>query len=170
MMALPRRDLVTGSLLFLLAASILLFVRLLPLSSGPGWPGPDLLLALSLVWVLRRPDQLAAPVIVLAVLIEDVLLMRPLGLWPMIVLLGTEAARTREHRWRDQGFLVEWLRAAVLIAAMILGYRLVQILFILPVPALGQAMLQVVATVAFYPLVVLAARWLLGLRRPGRPD
>ena len=59
---------------------------------------------------------------------------------------------------------------AALIAAMILGYRLVQILFMLPVLVLGQAMLQVVATVASYPLVVLAARWLLGLRRPGRPD
>ena len=35
----------------------------------------------------------------------------------------------------------------------------------LPVPALGQVLLQVIATVATYPLVVLAARWLIGLRR-----
>jgi rod shape-determining protein MreD len=170
MIALPSRSFVTGSLLFLLAAWVLLFVRLLPLAGGAPWPGPDLVLALIMAWVLRCPDQLAAPVIVLAVLIEDVLLMRPLGLWPVFVLLGSEAARLREHRWRDQTFMVEWLRVAILMAAMILGYRMVQVVFMLPVPALGQVILQLLATVAVYPAVVLAARWILGLRRLSRPD
>lgn len=166
----PRRSFVRDSLLFLLAAWALLFVRLLPLSGAALWPGPDAVLALIMAWVLRRPDQLAAPVIVLALLVEDLLLMRPLGLWPVIVLLGTEAARLREPRWRDQTFMVEWLRVAMLMAAMILGYRLVQVLFMLPVPALGQVILQLLATVAAYPAVVLAARWLLGLRRDSRSD
>ena len=171
MIPLPRRAVVLGTLLFLAAAWVLLFVRLLPLSGGiAGWPGPDLGLALILAWVLRRPDQLAAPVIVLAVLAEDLLLMRPLGLWAAIVLLGSEAARLREPRWRDQPFMVEWLRVGILIGAMMLGYRIVQILAVLPVPALGQVILQYLATVAAYPPVVFAARWLIGLRRAGHGD
>ncbi len=171
MMDLQARPAVAGSLVFLLAIWVLMFLRLLPLSSGAtGWPGPDLTLALVLAWVLRRPDQLAAPVIVLAVVIEDVLLLRPLGLWALVVLLGSEAARTREARWRDQPFMVEWMRVAILMTAMILGYRMAQILFMLPVPALGQVILQLLATVAAYPVVVVAARWLIGLRRTGRAE
>ncbi|MDM7458786.1 MAG: rod shape-determining protein MreD [Paracoccus sp. (in: a-proteobacteria)] len=167
MTELPRRSLVVGTLSFLLVCWVLLFIRLLPLSPGSSLPGPDLVLALVMAWILRRPDQLAAPVIVAAILLEDVLLMRPPGLWPVIVLLGSEAARLRAHRWRDQGFMFEWARVAVLMAAMILGYRIAQMIFMLPVSALAQVMLQLLATIAAYPLVVLGARWLLGLRRGG---
>ena len=171
MIQLPSRSFVTGTAVFLLAAAVLLFIRLLPLKGGiMGWPGPDMMLALILAWVLRRPDQLSAPVIVAAVLIEDVLLMRPLGLWTAFVLMGSEAARVREHRWRDQPFMVEWLRVTMLIGLMMLGNRLVQILFMLPVPALGQVILQFLATVLVYPVVIFLARWLLGLRRAGRPE
>lgn len=171
MIQLPSRSFLTGTAVFLLSAGILLFLRLLPLKGGiMGWPGPDMTLALILAWVLRRPDQLSAPVIVVAVLIEDVLLMRPLGLWTVFVLLGSEAARLREHRWRDQPFMVEWLRVAILIGLMMLGNRLVQILFMLPVSALGQVILQYLATVLVYPCVIFVARWLVGLRRSGHGE
>ncbi|WP_411837605.1 rod shape-determining protein MreD [Paracoccus sp. ME4] len=171
MIQLPSRAFVLGTLVFLGVAAILLFLRLLPLSTGiMGWPGPDLGLALILAWVLRRPDQISAPAILLVVLVEDLLLMRPPGLWAAIVLLGSEAARLREPRWRDQPFMVEWLRVAVLIGAMMLGYRLVLVLFLLPVSALGQVILQFLATALAYPLVVFGARWLIGLRRVARRD
>ncbi|PHQ70012.1 MAG: rod shape-determining protein MreD [Paracoccus sp.] len=166
MIEAPGRQLVIGTALFLLCMGALLFVRLLPLSAGlTGWPGPDLGLCLAFAWVLRRPDQLAAPVIALVFLAEDVLLLRPLGLWAVLVLLGTEAARLREGRWRDQPFMVEWLRVAILIGAMMLGYRVVLLLFLMQPPPLGQVMLQLIATVTAYPLVVFVARWLIGLRR-----
>ncbi|MBU2956479.1 rod shape-determining protein MreD [Paracoccus sp. 1_MG-2023] len=166
MIALPPRSTVVGLGLFCLAYSVLLFIRMLPLAPGMmGWPGPDMGLALILAWVLRRPDQLPALAIVLVVLLEDLLLMRPPGLWAIFVLLGSEAARQREHRWRDTGFMVEWLRVGVLVGLMMLAYRMVLILFLLPVSNLGQVILQYLATVAAYPVAVFAARWLLGLRR-----
>ncbi|WP_282602264.1 rod shape-determining protein MreD [Paracoccus sp. PARArs4] len=166
MIALPPRSIVTGMVLFCAAYAALLFLRLLPLAPGMmGWPGPDMGLALVLAWVLRRPDQLPAILIVLVVLLEDVLLMRPPGLWAIFVLLGAEAARQREQRWRDNGFMVEWLRVAVLVGLMMLAYRVVLILFLLPVANLGQVILQYLATVLAYPVAVFAARWLLGLRR-----
>lgn len=171
MIQLPTRSFVLGTLTFLGAAWLLLFLRLLPLSQGfMGWPGPDMGLALILAWVLRRPDQLSAPVIVLVVLVEDVMLMRPLGLWTAIVLIGSEAARSREPRWRDQPFMVEWVGVGVLIGLMMLGYRITQALFMLPLPALGQVILQYLATVAAYPLAIFLARWLIGLRRTGRGE
>src|SRR5687768_7384614 len=111
-----NRQLVIGTVLFCAAMAVLLFLRLLPLSAGTArLPGPDLGLCLALAWVLRRPDQLAAPVIALVFTLQDIILFQPLGLWPAIVLIGTEAARLREARWRDGPFMVEWLRVAVLI-------------------------------------------------------
>ena len=157
----------------LFAACILgmLFLRLLPLYSPyTGWPGPDLALCLALAWVLRRPEQVPALLIAGLFLIEDVALYRPLGLWTLTVLLGTEAARLREHRWREHPFMVEWLRVSILIGLMMLGYRLAQMVFLLPVPTLGQVLLQFIATVAAYPLVVLGARWVVGLRRVSPAD
>ncbi|RJL06810.1 rod shape-determining protein MreD [Paracoccus siganidrum] len=161
----PARHLILGAALVALCWLGLLFLRLLPVFGGlTGWPGPDLGLCLIFAWVLRRPDQVPALLIVALVLVEDVMLLRPIALWALIVLLGSEAARRREARWRDQPFMVEWLRVSMLIGAMMLGYRVVQVLFFLPVPALWQVVLQFIATVAAYPLVVFAARWLVGLR------
>ena len=161
-----RRPVLVGTALFCTAMAVLLFLRLLPLSAGTvRLPGPDLALCLALAWVLRRPDQLAAPVIALAFVVQDIILLHPLGLWSAIVLAGTEAARLREARWRDAPFMVEWLRIAILMGMMMLAYRFIQVLFMMPVPALGQVILHFIATVAAYPAVVLAARILFGLRR-----
>lgn len=167
----PSRQTLIGAALFSGCFLLILFLRLLPLPHGEtNWPGPDLGLCLVFAWVLRRPDQVPALLIVVLFLIEDILLMRPIGLWAAIVLAGTEAARAREGRWRDQPFMVEWLRVSVLMGVMMLGYRVVQILFLLPVPVLGMVILQYLATVAAYPPVVLAARWLVGLRRISPAD
>lgn len=161
-----RHQLLTDTILFVLCMGMLVFVRLLPLSAGlTGWPGPDLGLCLTFAWVLRRPDGLAAGAIIAVYLVEDIVLLRPLGLLTIFTLLATEAARVREPRWRDQPFMIEWLRVAILIGAMMLGYRVVHVLFLLPVPALGQVILQYLATAAAYPVTVFAARWIVGLRR-----
>ena len=145
----------------------LLFLRLLPLSSGlVGWPGPDLGLCLAFIWLQRRPEHAPALLIALLFLIEDIALYRPIALWAAIVLLGSEAVRARDARWREAPFLVEWLRVSVLFGLMMLGYRVVQAVMLLPLPALGQVILQYLATVSAYPLVVLGTRWLVGLNRP----
>ena len=81
-----------------------------------------------------------------------------------------QAARLREQRWREQPFLLEWLRVGTLVLGMMMADRLLQAAFFVPDamsprPPLGQALLHVIATVAAYPLVVLAARVVAGLRR-----
>ncbi len=156
----------TGLALYVLMAFVLLFLRLLPVSPGAiGLPGPNLLLALTLAWMLRRPDQVPALAIAAVTLVEDLVLMRPPGLWAAVVLLGSEAARNREARWREAGFVVEWLRVSMLMGAMMLANRVVSVLFLLPVPPLGMILLQLIATIAAYPAVVLFGRLCLGMRR-----
>lgn len=163
--AQTRRRLLGGAL-FTFIAALLIFTRLLPLAPGQVMlPGPDVLLCLTFAWVLRRPGQVPAGLIAAVFLFEDVMLMRPPGLWTLFVLIATEALRAREHRWRDQAFVFEWARVAALLALMMLAQRVMMAVFLLPLAALGQVILHYLATVACYPLAVLAGRWLLGLVR-----
>lgn len=151
---------------FALIALALLLIRLLPLSPGATpWPGPDLTLCLTFAWLLRRPDQMPALLIAAVFLVEDILLMRPFGLWSAIILIGCEFARSHETRWRDQPFMLEWLRIATLLSFMVMAHRFATALAFVPLPSLGHVIMRLLATVFCYPLVVLAARWVLGLKR-----
>jgi len=167
------RQILLHRALFLGVALGVLFLRLLPLSSGAsGWPGPDITLAVALAWILRRPEYVPAFLIVAVVLVEDLMFQRPPGLWALIVLGGTEFLRAREASLRDLSFALEWLTVGVLLLAMVLGNRMVLAVLMVPQPALGLSLLHYLATIAAYPLVVIASYIAFGLRRaaPGEVD
>lgn len=161
-----RKARTPGMALYALLMLGLLLLRLLPLSSGTiRWPGPDIALCLTFVWLLRRPDQVPVLLIAAAFVVYDIVLLRPIGLHAAIVVMASEAARLREHRWREHPFMVEWLRVSILFALMMFAYRIALTLAFLPLPSLGQMILALIATCMAYPVVALAARWLLGLTR-----
>jgi rod shape-determining protein MreD len=153
--------------LFLALALFLLFIRLLPFGNSPGaLPGPDLLLCLILAWVIRRPDFLPMPLILGVILIEDLMLMRPPGLWTAIVVLATEFLRGRVALTRELNFLVEWMVISGVMLGMMLAYRLALALAFVPQPAFGFAAVQLLWSIALYPLVVGLSRLVLDLRKP----
>jgi rod shape-determining protein MreD len=152
---------------FLLLAVFLLFIRLLPLGNAPGsLPGPDLLLCLILAWVIRRPEFLPMPMVLIVMLAEDLILMRPPGLWTAIVVLATEFLRGRVALTRELNFLVEWMLISGVMLGMMLAYRLVLGLAFVPQPAFGFAVVQVLWSIALYPLIVGLSRLILDLRKP----
>lgn len=154
--------------LFLALAALLLFLRLLPLSTLPARiPGPDLMLCITFAWVLRRPDFVPAVAIVAVFVIEDMLAMRPPGLWALVVLLGSEFLRDRAGAMRGLPFMAEWATVTAVMAIMLLANRLVLALVMVPQTGLGLTLLQLLTTVAAYPLVVAASHLALGLRAPG---
>ncbi len=154
--------------IFVAVALVLFFLRLLPMGSEAGrLPGPDVLLCLILAWVQRRPDYLPALLIVAVVLVEDLLLMRPPGLWTALVLLGAEFLRSRIALTRELSFAVEWLLIAVLMMALLLAYRMVFAMAFMPQPAFGYAMVQVLWSILVYPVVVGLSLFALGLYKPG---
>ncbi|WP_347310841.1 rod shape-determining protein MreD [Defluviimonas sp. SAOS-178_SWC] len=160
-------------LLFVGLAALILFIRILPLNAVPvRFPGPDLILCLTLVWVLRRPDYVPALLIAGVLLLDDILAMRPPGLWTLIVLLGTEYLRSREATLRGIPFALEWLIVGALIAAMTVVNGLVLALFLVPQAGTGLIALQMLATIVVYPLVVLATLFVFRLRKaaPGEVD
>lgn len=153
--------------LFLLLALVFLFLRLLPLGTAPGaLPGPDLLMCLTFAWMMRRPDYLPLPLIVAVALVEDLVLMRPPGLWTALMVLATEFLRSRTALTRELNFLTEWLLAAGLMLGMLLAYRFVFALAFLPQPPFGHALVQILWSILAYPAVVALSRLSFDLRKP----
>lgn len=153
-------------LLFLVLVAAILFLRLLPLYNEPGsMPGPDLLQCLILAWMMRRPDILPIWLILPVILVEDLLLLRPPGLWAGLMVMATEFLRSRTALTRDLHFLVEWALAAGIMVAMMLLYRFAFILVLLPQPPIGFAAIQVIWSILAYPLVVGLSRLILGMQR-----
>lgn len=159
--------------LFVVIGLVLIFVRLMPVDHSPGGlPGPDLTLALTLAWVLRRPEYVPALLIVLVFLLEDIMFWRPIGLWALIVLGATEFLRRREQSLRDLPFALEWALVAGLLIAMVAVKRIVLLVTMVDQPSLGLELFQMLVTLAAYPVVVLVSRVAFGLRRaaPGEVD
>lgn len=153
--------------IFVGLALFMLFVRLLPLGTTPGrLPGPDVLLCVMLAWVMRRPDYLPVMMIALVVFLEDIMLMRPLGLWTALVVLATEFLRSRAALTRELSFAVEWMLIAGLMIGLLLAYRLFFAVAFVPQPAFGFALTQTLWSILCYPVVVMASRLILDLRKP----
>lgn len=154
-------------LLFVGMVLVLLFLRLLPLRSEAGdMPGPDLLLCVIFAWTMRRPDYLPALLIAAVVLLEDLVLMRPPGLWAALVVVASEFIRGRVALTRELNFGVEWLLVAGLMVGLMVVNRMIFALFLLPQTNFGYALLQVVMSMIAYPVVVFLSRVVLDLHKP----
>lgn len=154
-------------LVFLGVAFVITFLRLLPLDTTAGHlPGPDILLCLIFAWMVRRPEYLSAPIIAAVVLTEDMLLMRPPGLWTALVLLGAEFIRARSALTRELTFGVEWLLVSGVIFGVFVANRVIMALAFLDQPSFGSALLQIIWSVLAYPAVVAFSRYGLDLHKP----
>lgn len=152
---------------FVLIALALFFVRLLPLGTDAGqWPGPDLLLCLIIGWVMRRPDYLPVWLIAAVVFAEDLLLMRPPGLWTALVLIVAEFLRSRAALTRELNFAVEWLLVSTLMFGLLLAYRLAFVATMIPQPSIGFALVQTIGSVICYPVLMMVSQIVLNVHKP----
>ena len=148
-------------------ALVLTFVRLLPLQTTAGHlPGPDILLCFIFAWMVRRPEYLSALMLGVVVLIEDMVLMRPPGLWAALVLIGAEFIRARSALTRELSFGVEWLLVAGVIFGVFFANRALLGLAFVDQPSFGFSMVQILWSVMAYPAVVAISRYGLDLYKP----
>ncbi|MCZ4353973.1 rod shape-determining protein MreD [Roseovarius aestuarii] len=153
-------------LIFAAVCLSIIFWRLLPLDTLPrGWAGPDLIVALTFAWVLRRPEYAPPLLIAALVLLADLMFQRPPGLWAALVLIGSEALKARAAGLRDMGFAPEWLSVAIALVAMTLAERTVLAILLVPQAPLGLSLMQMAMTVLVYPLVVAASALFARVRR-----
>lgn len=152
---------------------VLIFLHLLPLDTVPrGWAGPDLILALTCAWVIRRPDFAPLLLIALIFLLMDLLYQMPPGLWAALTVIGTQALRRRVTVLRDLTFMAEWVTVAVILSAMTVGNQLVLALLLVDRPPLGLYLMQLLMTLASYPIVAYLSQIAFGVRKqaPGDVD
>lgn len=159
--------------LFVLLALTVLFANLLPLSTMPAsWTGPDLLIALTFAWALRRPDFVPVLLIAVIMLLADLLLQRPPGLMAFLIVLGAEQLKTRAVGLRDASFAGEWAAASLVVIGVFLLNRVTLSVLMVDQAPLGLTLIQMIATILVYPLVVLVSHLFFGVRRlaPGDDD
>ena len=158
-------------LLYVALALILIFGKLIPLDFRPQvWAGPDLLVALTFAWALRRPEFVPALSVGLIVLLADLLFLRPPGLWAALMVIGTQALKNRARNLRDQPFMMEWPAVAGIFLAISLGNRLVLAVLMVPQAPLGLTVIHVVMTLICYPVVVMISQWVFGVRKAAPGD
>ena len=145
--------------------------QLLPLGPAEGLlVAPDLLLALTIAWVLRQPSVVPIGLIALVFLMADFLLQRPPGLLTAITLLVTEFLKFRRIPITEFNFLIEWSWVAGAVLAITVAERMALWVLLAPQTSLGLALVHALTTVAVYPIIVLISHYLLGLHRLGPAD
>lgn len=163
---------------------MLVFLHLLPIDvarpsplSEPSvlariWTGPDLHLAITFAWVLRRPEYVPPVLVAGTFLMSDLLLQRPPGLWAALALVGSEALRSRAPGLRDLTFPMEWLNVATTMIMMFLGYRIILGVMMVEAGPLAPTLMQALVTIAIYPVIVALSQLLFGVRKlaPGDID
>lgn len=151
---------------FACLAFVIIVLELVPLDMRPSaFAMPDIVLVVTLVWVARKPRYL--PVIVIAVLflMADFFFMRPPGLWAALVVILTETIRGQNRDFRNMSLLVEWGTIAVGIVVITLANRIILAVVMAPQAPFGLTLLEMVATIAIYPIVVVIAHFAFGVTR-----
>ena len=158
-------------LAFVGLALLVIFFHLIPLDTVPRrWAPPDVIMAFAFAWALRRPDYVPPLLLGSVMLLADLLFQRPPGLLALLVVLGAEYLKYRTAGLAEASFLGEWMALAIVVTGVTLANRLMLGMLLVPLPALGLALIQMVLTIAVYPLVVLVTQLVLGVRRPAPGD
>ncbi len=155
---------------YLALAAAITVLAMLPGEALPRrWPVPDVLLLLTLAWLVRRPAHLPVASLAFVFLAADFVTGHPPGLRAALVLLAAEHLRARAHL--PEGFAAEWARAGAIVLGIAVAERALMSLTLTPAPDLGPVLLRAISGALLYPVLAACAALVLGLRRrpvPGR--
>lgn len=156
-------------LLFLLAGLVAIGGPMIPMGLAANSVAfPDLLFAVTMAWVIRQPATAPMVLVAFLAILADALLMRPIGLWALMLLLGSEAVRLGHRTFRDIPFVLEWAYVAGLLVILILLQSVVMLVTFMPQYGVLTLFWHVLRTVAIYPVVVAVLHWGMRIRAPKR--
>jgi rod shape-determining protein MreD len=159
------------AVLFTATFAVILFVRLIPLDLMPGQIAPpDILFALLVGLLVRRPRAVPMVLVVGLFLLNDILLQKPLGLWTLVVFAISELVRSSRNEVREMLFLSEWVWFAGLYGAASAAHLALRIVLFIPRDPLTLVLPMIIFTIAVYPLVVLFLNLVFGVQKPVRRD
>lgn len=159
------------AILFAATCALVLFVRLIPMDLMPARVAPpDILFALLVALLVRRPGAVPMWLIVVTFLINDMLLSQPLGLWTLVVFVTSELVRNSRRDVRDMLFWSEWVWFAGLCVTTNLAQFALRVILFIPRDPLVLVLPMVMLTIAVYPLVVLFLNLAFGVQKPLKQD
>ena len=150
---------------------IIIFYQLLPLkTTPPTWVGPDLLMAITIVYAIRRPAYIPIGSVALLFLFSDFSLHRPQGMMSLFMVIGCEWLKRRSQHLRVATFGVEWLTIALVIIMQAMGSHFLLTLTMAPPPPVGLSAMQAMGTILLYPVLTGLAHHLLGIHKSPTDD
>jgi len=154
-----------GSALFLSLGFFVTLAALLPLGlSADALIMPDLFFCMAFYWVIRSAKTAPVTIVFFVVFFADVMLMRPLGLWTLVVVLTIEFARYQRFPIREQMFIVEWILFALLFGAALLFKSILLTISFSDMPNLELTVWYFSMTIASYPIVVVVLHYIFRIR------
>ena len=146
-------------------AILIVFVQLIPLQTTPrDWAPPDLIVAMTFAWALRRPEYVPSLAIAGVMLFADLMLHRPPGLMAALVLIAASSLKRQAMQVRDEGVMSEALLIVIAVVGTALLHRTILAILLVPNAPLGLTMVQVGMTILAYPFVVLISQLFFGVR------
>lgn len=153
--------------LFIVLGFVSIGLAILPMGlTADSTPFPDLMFCVIAAWVIRRPET--APLLAIAAigLVGDVMMMRPLGLWTLLLVLGSEGLRISERAFRDIPFVLEWIYVSGFLIIMIILQNVILLVSFADVYDFGMLAWHVMRTIAIYPIVAAVLYWIFRIRAP----
>lgn len=153
------------TILFVTLGFISIVISLIPMSLSPESVGfPDLLFCLFTAWIIRRPASTPMMAILFLSVLADAFMMRPIGLWALLLFAGMEGVRIFERPFREIPFVLEWVYVGLLFIALTLLKNVLLFLSFSYIPGFSETSWHVLRTAAIYPAVVFFLHWSLGVR------
>ncbi|RMF40596.1 MAG: hypothetical protein D6754_02805 [Alphaproteobacteria bacterium] len=167
---MERQSLLVLSLLRLAVVAVsalCLLLSLAPAGLAPAaLPMPDLVTLVLLGWMIRRPEAVPLPLLLAVSLGAELLRGAPLGIGTLCLLAAAELM-DRLRGWLGRnGFLAEWLLAALIVTAMSLMQCLALWISFGPLPPAMAVLSYTALTAALYPAVLFIQRLVLPLHAP----
>ncbi len=129
-------------------------------------PVPDFFYCVTIAYIVRRPEYVPVWAVFLVFFLRDILTQAPLGLFTLLVVMGSEVVRANIQAFREYIFGLEWLWVATIFTIITVVQQVLLALTLSDTPRFVVQVLLIVFTVLAYPVIVGAMKFGFGITRP----
>ena len=150
---------------FTVIAIALVILPLAPINFLPrAFPMPDLFICFIIAWHLRDPQSAPLPIIIIFTLLVDIADFRPIGLWPLLMIVIHNVIMINRRLFFSGSFFKELLFFSSIFFSALMVELLFLTITLSPAASFSELTQEVIITSICYPLVVAFLHFLCKLR------